>query len=122
MAVCTRCERSFANAMQLGAHIRSCHFVTLVGDVPVYETSDEDSDSTQPDSTQTAIVTQPAALWELARRNPCYGVDVASPTAAVQDGTRGQYVRDYREVCFCCYSVYFLCLFLCVMRSCKKCG
>ena len=96
MATCGRCERTFENALQLGAHTRVC--------APSCDASSEDDDGDD-----EYIITEPVMynLHELARRQPRPWGRVSE----VQHGQRQQvphqnvYARDYREVNKCPHSI-----------------
>ena len=92
MATCQHCGQTFANALQLGAHIRTHRA--------------EDDDKVRNEANDGIVdnaITAPAPLFELARRPPGSWGREEVQQQEVQISTETTFARDYREVCFFCY-------------------
>ena len=90
MATCLLCRSKFANALQLGAHVRVC---TAQNENHGHEGNIDDNN--------TNVILQPASLHDLARRPAGAWGRVSQEVQQVQQlniGCHHVYARDYREV------------------------
>ena len=88
MATCHHCGQTFANVLQLGAHIRT------------HRAEDDDEHQNPDDGIADNVITAPAPLFELARRPPGSWGNEEVQIQEVQISAETTFARDYREVCF----------------------